>query len=77
MEFGMIEKYFLSGVAAQAPTDEQHKRLVALEAALEIAKASASAPGANGRTDKVEQDLKYSAKEIHNLANSIRAYLDK
>jgi len=73
----MIGRYFLSGVAAQATTDEQHKRLVALQAALEIAKASASAPGANGRSDKVEEDLKYAAKEIHTLADSIRAYLDK
>ena len=57
-------------------SDEQHKRIVAMDAALEIAKASVGASTANGRSDKAEYDLKYVAQEISTLANAIQSYMD-
>lgn len=57
-------------------TEEQHKRIIAMAAALEIAKASASAPSTAGRSDKVENDLIFAAKEINTLAKAIQTFLD-
>lgn len=58
-------------------TNEEHKKIVAMSAALEIAKASVSASTANVRTDKTEYDLKYAAAEIANLAEAIQSFMDK
>ncbi|HEN3609171.1 TPA: hypothetical protein U5E44_002367 [Yersinia enterocolitica] len=68
----MLDSYF--GVGA-IPTAEQKKRLLAVQAALEIAKASANAAGANARTDKVEEDLKHASKGVAGLADAIQAAL--
>nr|WP_071986428.1 hypothetical protein [Yersinia aldovae] len=57
------------------PTDAQKKRLLAVQAALEIAKASANAADANARTDKVEEDLKHASKGVAGLADAIQAAL--
>lgn len=71
----MIEKYFsYDGVG---PTDEQWKRLIAVQAALEIAKESAGAPTAYDRSNKVENDLDFAAKNIEALADAIQTALDK
>lgn len=57
-------------------SDENHKRILAMNAALEIAKASAAAHTACVRSDKVENDLKYAAQEIATLASAIRLFMD-
>ncbi|HAV1896684.1 hypothetical protein KK116_04110 [Enterobacter dykesii] len=67
----MLESYF--GSAGVNREDKQ--RLLAVQAALEIAKASAGASGANARTDKVEEDLKHTAEKIGVLADAIQAAL--
>ncbi|WP_027712416.1 hypothetical protein [Dickeya chrysanthemi] len=68
----MLENYFEDG---SIQTDERTQRLLAVQAALEIAKVSAAASSANVRTDKVEYDLKYAAQEISNLADAIQKAL--
>ncbi|EPB4501067.1 hypothetical protein [Yersinia enterocolitica] len=68
----MLDNYFGPGTI---PTDAQKKRLLAVQAALEIAKASANAAGANARTDKVEEDLKHASKGVAGLADAIQAAL--
>lgn len=57
-------------------SDEEHKKIVAMNTALEIAKASAAAATGSARTDKVENDLKYAAQEIATLANAIQSFMD-
>lgn len=57
-------------------SDKQHKRIVAMQAALEIAKASAGATTAYVGNHKVENDLKLAAKEIATLADAIQSYMD-
>lgn len=69
----MLENYF--GTAGVEKDDRQ--RLLAVQAALEIIKASAGASGANARTDKVEQDTEYAAKRVGPLADAIQAAIEK
>lgn len=57
-------------------SDENHKRILAMNAALELAKASASASIALARGDKVACDLTNAAKEIANLASAIQSFMD-
>lgn len=68
----MLENYY---TPSEGP--EKKHRLLVVQAALEIAKASAGASGANARTDKVEHDLKFAAQHIGQLADAIQAALDK
>ncbi|WP_455871895.1 hypothetical protein [Serratia proteamaculans] len=70
----MLQGYFKS--TDSRVSDEQHKRIIAMNAALEIAKASAGAQSAYNRSDKVEYDLKYAAQEVATLAEAIQAYMD-
>ena len=70
----MLHTYFNS--TDGRVSDEQHKRIIALTAALDFAKASASASTHLQRGDKVEGDLKYAAAEIGLLADAIQNYLD-
>ncbi|CAH3773908.1 hypothetical protein GQR15_17895 [Escherichia coli] len=70
----MLEKYYAyTGVI----TESQWKRLIAVQAALEVAKESARATTAFVRSDKVENDLDYAAKKIEILADAIQSALDK
>ena len=69
----MLENYF----GNTGFTREQKQRLLAVQAALEIAKASAGASSASGHSDKVNDDLKYTAQQIELLANAIQAALNK
>ena len=69
----MLENYFGSAGVSR----EEKQRLLAVQAALEIAKASAGASGANTRTDKVEEDLKHAAEKISVLADAIQEALIK
>lgn len=73
-EFAMLHTYFHS--TDSRVSDEQHKRIIALTAALDFAKASASATTGNQRSDKVEDDLKYATRDIGALADAIQNYLD-
>ncbi|WP_122095696.1 hypothetical protein [Rahnella sp. Larv3_ips] len=66
----MLEGYYPTGESR-----ENKQRLLAVQAALEIVKASAGSAGANARTDKVEEDLKYASKELKNFADAIQAAL--
>lgn len=52
-------------------------RVLAVAAALEIAKASASAPTQRTASDKVGDDLKYAANGIMELADAIQAAIEK
>ncbi|WP_144815126.1 hypothetical protein [Enterobacter sp. DE0047] len=69
----MIDKYLVFGGLKSTP---EQKRLVAVEAALEIAKASVGSTGA-GTNSKVAADLKAVANEISGLADAIQAALEK
>lgn len=70
----MLQGYFKS--TDGSVSDEQHKKIIAMNAALEVAKASAAAQTACARSDKVENDLKYAAQEVATLAEAIQAYMD-
>lgn len=68
----MLENYYKSGAIK---TDDETKRLIAVQAALEIAKASVSANTADSNNSKVLWDLKHVAQEVNALADSIQAAL--
>lgn len=70
----MLEQYFGPDIKASS---SQKQRLLAVQAALEIAKASAAAPTAKIHSDKVADDLKYAAAEIEKLADAIQSALSK
>lgn len=70
----MLEKYYALGTGM---SDSQWKRLIAVQAALEVAKESARASTSYVHGDKMENDLAYAAKYIEVLADSIQAALDK
>ncbi|MFS7192748.1 MULTISPECIES: hypothetical protein [Serratia] len=70
----MLQSYFKS--TDNRVTDEQHKKIVAMNAALEVLKASASAQTAWAGSDKVQHDLQHAAQEVASLANAIRTYMD-
>ncbi|MCB5326164.1 hypothetical protein [Yersinia intermedia] len=57
-------------------TTENHDRLIAVRAALEIAKASVGSTGA-GTQSKVSADLKAVANELNTLADAIQEALAK
>lgn len=63
----MLENYFKNGLAT---TDDRTQRLLAVQAALEIAKASANA--GNG---VMHSDLDQAAERIGKLADAIQAAL--
>ncbi|XUV82762.1 hypothetical protein ACREYP_04860 [Enterobacter sp. TMH.L2] len=56
-------------------TSDQERRVMAVEAALEIAKASVSAPSAYTGV-KTEYDLQKVASEINSLADAIQDALE-
>jgi hypothetical protein len=66
----MLEAYF--GTAA---TDEQKKRLLAVQAALEISKASVSASTANSGI-RSQMDLRNVSQEVSSLADAIQDALE-
>lgn len=73
----MLENYFDKSSKTEQEAIQKNQRLLAVQAALEIAKASAGASGANARTDKVEEDLKFAAEKIGPLADAIQQALAK
>ena len=66
----MLEEYF--GAAA---TNEQKKRLLAVQAALEISKASVSASTANSGI-RSQMDLRNVSQEVAALADAIQDALE-
>lgn len=68
----MLEGYYVPSDGA-----DRKQRLLAVQAALEIAKASAGASSANPHADKVSDDLEYAANKIERLADAIQQALSK
>ncbi|MWQ92619.1 hypothetical protein GQA09_00425 [Escherichia coli] len=68
----MLENYYKNGPIA---TDDKAKRLIAVQAALEIAKASVSANTADSNDAKARWDLAHVAGGIEALADAIQASL--
>ncbi|NTY85555.1 hypothetical protein FCH33_02030 [Serratia fonticola] len=69
----MIEKYFETPLGQD---EDAHRRLVAVNAALEIAKASVSAPTAYTGANKTSADLGYVKDKIGELADAIQDALE-
>lgn len=68
----MLEGYFGKDTSA-----DKHKRLLAVSAALEIAKASVGSSAGDANINKSKADLKHVAECVDLLANAIQAALDK
>ncbi|WP_431021999.1 Methyl-accepting chemotaxis protein [Erwinia rhapontici] len=69
----MLEKYFETPLGQET---EEHQRMVAVNAALEIAKASVSAPTAYTGANKTSADLDYVKDKINDLADAIQDALE-
>lgn len=63
----MLDKYFSW---EELQTKEQHKRLLAVQAALELIKAAAT-------NDSVGNTISFTENELSSLADKIQAALDK
>ncbi|CZV53210.1 MULTISPECIES: hypothetical protein [Enterobacter cloacae complex] len=68
----MLENYF--GSPDIGVTKEEHQRLLAVKAALEIAKASVGSTDA-ATSCKTDLDLRYVSDHVSNLADSIQQAL--
>ncbi|WP_447880072.1 hypothetical protein [Serratia fonticola] len=66
----MLEKH-------SARTPEENDRIAVVAAALEIIKASASAPSAYVGRDKLDKDAKFAADHVATLADAIQAAIKK
>lgn len=69
-----LEGYF--GLPDAGFTEEQWKRYLAVQAALDIAKASVSAPTSYTGANKTYADLGYVAEKIDDLADAIQYALE-
>ncbi|MBS0852760.1 hypothetical protein JK158_13340 [Enterobacter sp. JGM127] len=58
-------------------TDEQHQRVMAVDAALEIAKALVSGSNASANPHPAKTALKDIAEQIDTLADAIQAAINK
>ncbi|HGM5284989.1 TPA: hypothetical protein ACKP01_005019 [Serratia liquefaciens] len=68
----MLEQYYPATMSSKPITDEQHKRLVAVQAALELIKATLSDTNdGNG----VDFQLKAAEKHVGSLADAIQEAL--
>lgn len=77
MEVYMLDGYYdLDDVQGQKFSDNR-KRLLAMKAALELAKASAGASAGQANDNKLKLDLRHAAEGIENLADAIQRALDK
>ncbi|ASO83992.1 hypothetical protein ACR22U_004945 [Escherichia coli] len=73
----MLENYFPSGIGAQAVTQAQKQRVIAVQAALELVKASLSSAGGQATSAKFEQELKAAIGLIEPLADAIQKAISK
>ncbi|EAS1588246.1 hypothetical protein FC857_14355 [Salmonella enterica] len=72
----MLEGYFkLDGLSGE-PIRASHKRLLAVQAALEIVKASAASAAGDSSTGKMYQDLHFASENIEKLADAIQDALE-
>lgn len=71
----MLEGYFDLDDATGAEAIENRKRLLAVQAALEISKASVAASTANSGI-RSQMDLRNVAQEVSTLADAIQDALD-
>lgn len=65
----MLENYFKNG---SITTDKQTQRLIAVQAALEIAKASVSSNTADSNNSKTKWDLAHVTAGLEDLADAIQ-----
>lgn len=63
----MLESYF-----GPRPSEDEKKRLLAVQAALEIIKASASSAGDGGMFN----DIRFASEKLEELADSIQTALE-
>ncbi|HAY4648628.1 hypothetical protein VC838_22110 [Citrobacter freundii] len=66
----MLDGYF--GLTDPGVSKEEHQRLLAVKAALEIAKASVSANTADSNDTKAKWDLAHITGGINDLADAIQ-----
>ncbi|MFJ2973500.1 hypothetical protein ACIPDS_02315 [Kluyvera sp. NPDC087067] len=71
----MLEGYFDLDNATGADASENRKRLLAVQAALEISKASVSASTANSGI-RSQMDLRNVSQEVASLADAIQDALE-
>ncbi|MFK3703807.1 hypothetical protein EDF73_111140 [Raoultella sp. BIGb0138] len=71
----MLEKYFDFDDDSGEDAVERHKRLLAVQAALEISKAAVSSSTANSGI-RSQMDLRNVAQEVSSLADAIQDALE-
>ncbi|NIA89954.1 hypothetical protein [Rahnella aceris] len=71
----MLEGYFNDTSKSVEEAITKSQRLLAVQAALEIAKASASSPTSSTAAHKMKFDLENAADQIKNLADAIQESL--
>lgn len=69
----MLDGYFGPGMVT---TEEQRKRLLAVQAAVEIARSSASSAAGDSSAGKMYQDLNFASEHIGKLADAIQDALE-
>jgi len=68
----MLEGYFNAADGA-----EKQKRLLAVQAALEIIQASVASTNAYAGRDKLSKDIDFTKDKVSELADAIQAALEK
>lgn len=72
----MLENYYPSHMGAEPVSKEKKQRLIAVQAALEIALASVGNSHA-ANTSRVDDDLQHVSQGLDALADAIQAALNK
>jgi len=72
----MFKDYFLHDNGTEEELKERHKRIIAVTAAYELAKASASSAGGDAGAHKLKFDLEHATVNITKLADAIQAALE-
>ncbi|MBK4770988.1 MAG: hypothetical protein FT726_15265 [Pantoea sp. Morm] len=73
----MLEGYYDLDGERGTNVATNRKRLLAMQAALEIAKASAGAAAGQANDSKLKFDLRHATEAIESLADAIQKALDK
>ncbi|MGV6478789.1 hypothetical protein ACT2VT_002852 [Pantoea agglomerans] len=73
----MLDGYFSTGFGEEPVSDEKRKRLLAVQAALEIVKASAGAACGDAGSHKLKFDLINAKNNFDDFVDAIQASLDK
>lgn len=73
----MLQGYYDWDESTQGDPATKRKRLLAVQAAMEIAKASAGAAGGDAGANKLKHDLVHAANTVSSLADAIQEALDK